>query len=42
MFLLLLALLPAPRALEEHAAVAYDRYQRCGLKGARRLLVTGW
>src|ERR1044071_7139225 len=26
----------------ERAAVAYDKYQKCGLKGARRLLVTGW
>jgi hypothetical protein len=24
------------------SAVAYDKYQRCGIKGARRLLVTGW
>lgn len=28
--------------VRERAAVAYDKYQRCGLKGARRLLVTGW
>lgn len=28
--------------IRERAAVAYDRYQKCGLKGARRLLVTGW
>ena len=28
--------------IRERAAVAYDRYQRCGLKGARRLLVSGW
>ena len=28
--------------IRERAAAAYDRYQRCGLKGARRLLVTGW
>jgi hypothetical protein len=28
--------------IRERAAVAYDKYQRCGLKGARRLLVTGW
>lgn len=29
-------------AIRERAAVAYDHYQKCGLKGARRLLVTGW
>jgi len=28
--------------IRERAAAAYDRYQKCGLKGARRLLVTGW
>jgi hypothetical protein len=28
--------------IRERAAVAYDKYQKCGLKGARRLLVTGW
>lgn len=28
--------------VRERAAVAYDRYQKCGLKAARRLLVTGW
>ena len=28
--------------IRERAAVAYDRYQKCGLKGARKLLVTGW
>lgn len=28
--------------IRERAAIAYDRYQKCGLKGARRLLVTGW
>ncbi len=28
--------------IRERAAAAYDKYQRCGLKGARRLLVTGW
>ena len=28
--------------IRERAAVAYDKYQRCGLRGARRLLVTGW
>lgn len=29
-------------AIRERAAAAYDRYQKCGLNGARRLLVTGW
>ncbi|MGZ4841422.1 MAG: hypothetical protein ACXV5J_06735 [Candidatus Angelobacter sp.] len=28
--------------IRERSAVAYDKYQKCGLKGARRLLVTGW
>lgn len=28
--------------IRERAAAAYDKYQKCGLKGARRLLVTGW
>jgi hypothetical protein len=28
--------------IRERAAVAYDKYQRCGLRGARRLFVTGW
>jgi|SRR5579864_1919547 len=28
--------------IRDRAAVAYDKYQKCGLKGARRLLVTGW
>jgi hypothetical protein len=28
--------------VRERAAQAYDRYQKCGIKGARRLLVTGW
>jgi hypothetical protein len=28
--------------IRERAAVAYNNYQRCGLKGARRLLVSGW
>lgn len=27
--------------IRERAAIAYDRYQKCGLKAARRLLVTG-
>jgi hypothetical protein len=28
--------------IRERAAAAYDRYQKCGLNGARRLLVSGW
>lgn len=28
--------------VRERAAVAYDRYQHCGLRGARRLFATGW
>ena len=28
--------------VRERAAAAYDKYQKCGIKGARRLLVTGW
>lgn len=28
--------------LHELAAVAYDRYQKCGMKAARRLFATGW
>ncbi|HKD79744.1 MAG TPA: hypothetical protein VKH81_08635 [Candidatus Angelobacter sp.] len=32
----------SPEHIRERAAAAYDRYQKCGLKGARRLLVTGW
>jgi hypothetical protein len=28
--------------IRERAASAYDRYQHCGIKEARRLLVTGW
>lgn len=28
--------------IRERAAVAYDKYQKCGLRGARKLLVTGW
>jgi hypothetical protein len=28
--------------IRERAAAAYDRYQKCGIKGARRLLVSGW
>ena len=32
----------SPAAIRERAAAAYDKYQRCGINGARRLLVTGW
>ncbi|HEY6348890.1 MAG TPA: hypothetical protein VI636_05710 [Candidatus Angelobacter sp.] len=28
--------------IRERAAAAYHQYQKCGLKAARRLLVTGW
>ncbi len=28
--------------VREQAAVAYDKYQKCGLRGARRLFATGW
>lgn len=28
--------------VRERAAAAYDKYQKCGIKGARRLLVSGW
>lgn len=28
--------------IRERAAAAYDRYQKCGVKAARHLLVTGW
>lgn len=29
-------------AIRERAARAYDQYQRCGLRAARRLFATGW
>ncbi len=29
-------------AVQERAAQAYNTYQKCGMNGARRLLVTGW
>lgn len=29
-------------AIRERAAAAYNKYQKCGINGARRLLVTGW
>ena len=28
--------------IHERAAAAYDKYQKCGLKAARRLMATGW
>jgi hypothetical protein len=28
--------------IHERAAAAYDKYQKCGLQGARRLFATGW
>lgn len=28
--------------VRERAAGAYDQYQKCGIKGARNLIVTGW
>jgi hypothetical protein len=28
--------------VRERAATAYDKYQKCGLRGARRLFATGW
>lgn len=28
--------------IRERAAVAYDKYQKCGLRGAHRLFATGW
>lgn len=28
--------------VRERAAAAYDKYPKCGIKGARHLLVTGW
>ncbi len=29
-------------AIHERAAQAYDKYQKCGITGARRLFATGW
>ena len=31
-----------PARIRQRAAAAYDRFQHCGIKGASRLLVTGW
>jgi hypothetical protein len=28
--------------IRERAAAAYDKYQKCGLRGARKLFATGW
>lgn len=28
--------------IRDRAALAYDRYQKCGIRAARRLFVTGW
>ena len=28
--------------IRERAAGAYDKYQKCGLRGARRLFASGW
>ncbi len=28
--------------IKEHAAKAYNEYQKCGMNGARKLFVTGW
>jgi hypothetical protein len=28
--------------IRNRAAVAYDKYQKCGLSGARKLMATGW
>jgi hypothetical protein len=28
--------------VRERSATAYDKYQKCGLRGARRLFTTGW
>ena len=28
--------------IRERAAAAYDKYQKCGLRAARKLLVSGW
>lgn len=31
-----------PMAIQEQVAAAYHQYQKCGMKGARKLFVTGW
>ncbi len=32
----------APETTHEKVAQAYNKYQKCGIKGARRLFATGW
>ena len=32
----------ANEQIHERTAAAYDKYQKCGLRGARRLFATGW
>lgn len=32
----------SPESIRERAAQAYNTYQKCGINGARRLLVAGW
>ena len=32
----------SPEQIKERAAKAYNKYLKCGIKGARNLLVTGW
>jgi hypothetical protein len=32
----------SPEQVRERAARAYDKYQKCGIRAARRLLVSGW
>jgi hypothetical protein len=29
-------------AIRQRSAQAYDRYQKCGMRAALRLFVTGW
>jgi hypothetical protein len=29
-------------SVRQRAAVAYDKYQKCGLRAAQRLFATGW
>ena len=31
-----------PEQIHERAAIAYDKYQKCGLRAARHLFATGW
>jgi hypothetical protein len=28
--------------IRNRSAAAYDKYQKCGLSGARKLMATGW